>query len=177
MHVNREILAKFALACTISTFFGMSANACTKASSEQVQEILNEGVRIRTSISFRTAPDSTVYDAWRAQTESYEEDMSIPCLERASVLLERRVDVPLMNALFAHVLAHEQSADETKTAVLGHAFVRSEKTFMLAWRGSSSETKAEVARTVETYLKKNEEGLSQKQFKRLWRRYERLKAS
>lgn len=132
--------------------FGYSvAQACTTASTTQVQRIFKESIRLNELFKKSVVGNDDVeYRRLRKQVELYEESTTIPCLRRAVILLRQKPDDSLMRALFAHALSHENSADETESEVLATVFVRYGDLFMFAWGKSSVETKKAVAARVES---------------------------
>ena len=126
-------------------------HACNAAIAAEVQKTLKESIRLNEA--FKRAADGSddaEYRRLRKQVELYEESTAIPCLKRAVVLLHQTPDALLLDALFAHALSHENSADETESEVLATVFVRHGGMFALRWEKNSTETKTAVAARVKS---------------------------
>ena len=127
------------------------AYACATASKARVQKILNESIRLNEAFKKSAdGSDDAEYRRLREQVELYEESTAIPCLKRSVILLRQMPDASLVDALFAHALSHENSADETESEVLATVFVRHGDVFTAVWEKSSVETKKAVTTRLES---------------------------
>ena len=126
-------------------FCGSIAQACTAASTDHVQRVLKQSIRLNEAFKKSVqGPDDAEYRRLRKQAEQYKESTAIPCLKRAVILLRQMPDASLVKTLFAHAVSNENSADETESEVLATVFVRHGDAFTTAWGKSSADTKAAV---------------------------------
>lgn len=138
------LLVTLALSCS-------GAQACATASTARVQKILKESIRLNEVFKKSAGgSDDAEYRRRRKQVELYEESTAIPCLKRSVILLRQMPDASLVDALFAHALSRENSADETESEVLATVFVRHGDAFTAAWGRSSVETKKAVTTRIES---------------------------
>lgn len=97
--------------------------ACDGKSSTQIAQILSRGIdlneRFKRSVK---AGDEAAYRSLRQQHEQYSEDVAMPCLRKASQLIAREVDEPLLEKSIAFSISHENSADETFSEAMASVF-------------------------------------------------------
>lgn len=146
MSTIRALVFLIALALSCS-----GVQACATASTARVQKILKESIRLNEAFKKSAdRSDDAEYRHLRKQVELYEESTAIPCLKRSVILLRQMRDASLVDALFAHALSHENSADETESEVLATVFVRHDEAFTAAWGKSPVETKKAVTTRIES---------------------------
>lgn len=101
----------------------LSQATCDGKSSTQIVRILVRGIdlneRFKRSVK---SGDEAAYRSMRQQHEQYSEDVAMPCLRKASQLLAREVDEPLLEKSVAFSISHENSADETVSEAMASAF-------------------------------------------------------
>lgn len=97
--------------------------ACDGKSPALIAQILARGIDLneRFKRSVRSG-DEAAYRSLRQQHELYSEDVAMPCLRKASQLLARGVDKPLLEKSVAFSISHENSADETVSESMASIF-------------------------------------------------------
>ena len=117
------MIRAFVVMCIALAWPALGQAACDGKSSDQIVQILARGIdlneRFKRSVK---SGDEAAYRSLRQQHEQYSEDIAMPCLSKASQLLAREVDEPLLEKSVAFSISHENSADETVSEAMASVF-------------------------------------------------------
>lgn len=117
------MIRAFVVMCIALARPALGQAACDGKSSDQIVQILARGIdlneRFKRSVK---SGDEAAYRSLRQQHEQYSEDIAMPCLSKASQLLAREVDEPLLEKSVAFSISHENSADETVSEAMASVF-------------------------------------------------------
>lgn len=122
-HRVSEVMRVSLVVCIALAWPAVGRAACDGKSSAQIAQILARETDLndRFKRSVKSA-DEAAYRSLQQQHEQYSEDVAMPCLRKASQLLAREVDEPLLEKSVAFSISHESSADETVSQAMASVF-------------------------------------------------------
>ena len=119
------MIRTFVVICIALAWPALGQAACDGKSSTQIVQILARGIdlneRFKRSVK---SGDEAAYRSLRLQHEQYSEVVAMPCLRKASQLLGREVQQPLLDKLVVFSISHENLADETVSEAMASVFAR-----------------------------------------------------
>jgi hypothetical protein len=116
-----------ALLCIALLLWTAAADAasCSAKSAVQIANVLARGIELneRFKRSVKSG-DDVAYQSLRKQVEHYDEETAMPCVRKATQILDRELDEALLRKLMEFAVSHENSADETISAAIAAVFAR-----------------------------------------------------
>jgi len=98
---------------------------CKLKNLAQVIQVLRQGIdlneRFKRSVD---SGDEATYKALRRQNGQYSEEVALPCVRRAVVLLDQQLDEALLRMLLEYAVSRQNSADETVPEAMALVFAR-----------------------------------------------------
>jgi len=150
--------------------------ACSEKNETQIIEILNHGADLneRFKESVHSGDDAQYY-TFRKKSERYNEDVAIPCLNRAQVLLRRGNNHLLMLGFLEFVISHENSADERIPIAMATLFSNHSQIIQRELTDFPVEKKRAIIRSIDSGWETALKTLSKTQKKKLQLEFSRLK--
>jgi hypothetical protein len=111
------------IGCVCLSSFAKDNEDCLAKGSSEIIKVFNMGVALNEEFkrSVRGA-DENESKKMRKQIEQYDQDAVMPCVRRASQIMEKHGEPLLMHKLMELVISYENSADETLSYSMGKLF-------------------------------------------------------